>query len=66
MRRGIDKGNCSLCLGNEDAKHTLLNCPETAREEYDTFCKKWPNNKELLYTYRKIVNCISEEHVYGN
>jgi hypothetical protein len=33
IRRGLGKGTCPLCRGNEDAKHTLLSCPETKKIE---------------------------------
>jgi hypothetical protein len=29
VRRGFERGRCHLCLGEEDAKHILLKCPET-------------------------------------
>jgi hypothetical protein len=29
IRRGFERGRCPLCLGEEDAKHILLKCPET-------------------------------------
>jgi hypothetical protein len=31
IRRGLKKGTCPLCRGNEDAKHVLLSCPETKK-----------------------------------
>jgi hypothetical protein len=40
IRRGMDKGSCPLCLGNEGAINILLSCPET---------KKWKT--EFLFKY---------------
>jgi hypothetical protein len=34
-RRGRDRGNYSLRLGNENAKHILLNCIETEQQEIE-------------------------------
>jgi hypothetical protein len=41
IRRGIDKGNCPLCLGNEGAKHIPLSCPERKGRKMEFVCKKW-------------------------
>jgi hypothetical protein len=36
IRRGLERGRCPLCLGEEDVKHIILKCFETKkwREQY--------------------------------
>jgi hypothetical protein len=53
IRRGIDKGNCPLCLGNEGAKRILLSCPETKGRRMEFLCKKWLIMNEEL-PHRKV------------
>jgi hypothetical protein len=31
IRRGLEKGRCPLCWGEEDAKHILLKCKESKK-----------------------------------
>jgi hypothetical protein len=38
-RKGIEKGICPLCLGKEDIKHILLECPETTNWGKEIMCK---------------------------
>jgi hypothetical protein len=50
IRRGLEKGTCPLCRGNEDAKHTLLRCPETKKWRMQFINKKWLCiNEELAH-----------------
>lgn len=41
IRRGSDRGRSPLCLGEEDAKHILMNCPETKKWREELVCNKW-------------------------
>jgi hypothetical protein len=41
IRRGLKKGTCPLCRGNEDIKHILLSCPETKKWRMQFMSKKW-------------------------
>jgi HKD family nuclease len=45
-------------LGEEDAKHILLNCPETKKWREELLCSKWLNKNEDI-AYRKIINCTN-------
>jgi hypothetical protein len=38
-RKGVEKGTCPLCLGEEDTKHILLECPETNDWRTEMLCK---------------------------
>lgn len=38
---GIGTGNCSLCWGNENVEHVVLNCPKTRKWRMTFLYKKW-------------------------
>jgi hypothetical protein len=39
-RKGVEIGTCPLCLGKEDTKHILLECPETKDWRMEMLCKR--------------------------
>jgi hypothetical protein len=39
-RKGVEKGTCPLCLGKENTKHILLECPETKTWRTEMLCKR--------------------------
>lgn len=39
IRRGIDKGNCPLCLGNKGAKRIPLSCRREKGEKWNLYAK---------------------------
>jgi hypothetical protein len=49
IRRGSDRGRCPLYLGEVDAKHILIKCPEA-------MCNKWLIINEDI-ACRKIISC---------
>jgi hypothetical protein len=52
-RRGSVREKCPLCLGEEDAKHRLIKCPETKKWR-EKLCNKWLIINEDV-AYRKIL-----------
>jgi hypothetical protein len=62
IRRGWEKRTCPLRRGNEDAKHTLLSCPETKKWRIQFINKKWLCISEEP-AHKKIVNCINKAHI---
>jgi hypothetical protein len=58
IRRGLERGMCSLYLGEEDAKHILVKCPETKKRREERVCIKWLNMNEDR-AYRKIISCTN-------
>jgi hypothetical protein len=58
-RKGVEKGTCPLCLGKEDTKHILLECPETNDWRMEMLCKRWLDiNDEVAY--RKVLSCTKK------
>jgi hypothetical protein len=58
-RKGVEKGTCALCLGKEDTKHILLECPETKTWRTEMLCKRWLDiNGEVAY--RKMLSCTNK------
>jgi hypothetical protein len=58
-RKGIEKETYPLCLGEEDSKHILLECPETKSWRKEMLCKQWLDiNEEVVY--RKILSCTNK------
>jgi hypothetical protein len=48
VRRNADKGRCSLCLGEEDVKHILLDCKNRKHWRIKLIHDKWLSmNKEV-------------------
>jgi hypothetical protein len=41
-----------MCLGEENAKHILIKCPETNKWRDELLCDKWLNINEAI-AYRK-------------
>ena len=59
-RRNTGKGRCALCLGEEDAKHLLLDCRGTGNWRLQFVNDGWLNmNKEVAY--RKMLQCTSKD-----
>jgi hypothetical protein len=58
-RKGVEKGTCSLCLGKEDTKHILLECPETKNWRMKMLCKRWLDINEEV-AYRKMLSCTKK------
>jgi hypothetical protein len=58
IRRGCKRGRCPLCLGEEDAKHILLKCPETKKWREELVCSKWVDINEDI-ACRKIISCTN-------
>jgi hypothetical protein len=52
----VEKGTCPLCLGKEDTKHILLECPETNDWRMEMLCKRWLDINEDI-AYRKVLSC---------
>ena len=62
VRRNADKGRCPLCLGEEDAKHILLECKGTKHWREKLIHDKWLSmNNEVAY--RKIIEITSRTHI---
>jgi hypothetical protein len=58
-RKGVEKGTCPLCLGKEDIKHILLECPETKDRRMEMLCKRLLDiNKEIAY--KKVFSCTKK------
>jgi hypothetical protein len=55
-RKGVEKGTCPLCLGKEDTKHILLQCPENKTWRTEMLCKRWLDINEEI-AYRKMLSC---------
>jgi hypothetical protein len=49
----------SLCLGKEDTKHILLECPETKTWRTEMLCKRWLDINEGI-AYRKLLSCTNK------
>jgi hypothetical protein len=62
IRRGLEKGRCLLCSGEEDVKHILLKYKESKkwREEWPN--SNWPNINEDL-VYKKIIYCTNVNRI---
>jgi hypothetical protein len=58
IRRGLEKGRCPLCLGEEDEKHILLKCKESKKWREEWVNSNWPSINEDL-VYKKIVGCTN-------
>ena len=62
-RGDVDKGRCLICLGEEDAKHILLDCKKTKHWRMKLIHDKWSNtNKEVAY--RKIIKIKKKHEVH--
>jgi hypothetical protein len=58
IRRGLEKGRCPLCWGEEDAKHILLKCIASKKWGKEWVNSNWSNmNEDLLY--KKTVCCTN-------
>jgi hypothetical protein len=50
VKQNIDKGRCPLCLGEEDAKHIVLDCKDTNHWRMKLIYHKRLNiNKKVAY-----------------
>jgi hypothetical protein len=58
-RKGVEKGTCLLCLGKEDTKHILLECPENNDWRMEMLCKRWLDINEKI-VYRKVLSCTKK------
>jgi hypothetical protein len=56
-RKGTEKGTCRLCLGEEDSKHILLECPE--KEKKRNVVKQWLDTNEEV-VYRIMLSCTNK------
>jgi hypothetical protein len=56
IRKGFERGRCPLCLGEEGAKHIILECCETKKWREKYVHSNWLNMNEDL-TYKKITCC---------
>jgi hypothetical protein len=67
IRRGSDRGRFPPCLGEMEAKHIMLKCPETKKWREELVCNKWLNINEDI-AYRKIIICnnVTKLKVIGN
>jgi hypothetical protein len=55
----VEKGTCPLCLGKEDTKHILLECPETKNWRTEILWKRWLGVNEEV-TYKKMLSCTNK------
>jgi hypothetical protein len=55
----VEKGTCPLCLGKEDTKHILLECPETNDWRMEMLCKRWLDINEEIAN-RKVLSCTKK------
>jgi hypothetical protein len=55
IRKRFDRGRCPPCLGEKEAKHIPLKCPETNKWRNELLCGKWLNINEAI-AYRKIIS----------
>jgi hypothetical protein len=55
-RKGFERGRCPLCLGEEGAKHIILECCETKKWREKYVHSNWLNINEDL-AYKKIISC---------
>jgi hypothetical protein len=58
-RNGVEKGTCHICLGKEDTKHILLECPETNDWRMEMLCKSWLDINEGK-KHRKVLSCTKK------
>jgi hypothetical protein len=56
IRWGFERGRCPLCLGEEDAKHIILECCETNKWREKYVHSNWLNINEDL-AYKTITSC---------
>ena len=62
IRRNTDKGSCSLCLGEQDVKHILIESLEPRNLRMQFLNEKWLNmNKEVAY--RKILRRTNKDQI---
>jgi hypothetical protein len=54
IRRGLEKGRCPLCWGEEDVKHILLKCKEPKKWREEWANSNWLNINEDL-VFKKII-----------
>jgi hypothetical protein len=54
-----NKGTCPLCLGKEDTKHILLECPETKNWRTEMLCKR-RSDIDGEVVYKKIPSCTNK------
>jgi hypothetical protein len=60
--KNTDKRRCYLCLGEEDAKHILLDSWETTNWKLKFLNDEWLNmNKEVAY--RKMLRCLNKDQI---
>jgi hypothetical protein len=57
IRRGLEKGRCPLCWGEEE-KHILLKCKESKKWREEWIKSNRPNINEDL-VYKKIICCTN-------
>jgi hypothetical protein len=57
--KGVEKGTFPLCLGKEDTKHILLECPETKDWKMEMLRKRWLDINEEI-AYRKVLRCTKK------
>jgi hypothetical protein len=58
-RKGVEKGTCPLCLGKEDTKHILLECPKTKNWRTEMLSKRWLDVNEEV-ACRKVLSCTNK------
>jgi hypothetical protein len=58
-RKGVKNETCLLCLGKEDTKHSLLECPETKNWRTEMLCKRWLGINEEA-AYKKMQSCTNK------
>jgi hypothetical protein len=61
IRRGFERGRCLLCLGEEDAKHIVLECCETEKWRENYVHSNWLNINDLAY--KKIISCNNANRI---
>jgi hypothetical protein len=62
VRQNTGKGRCHVCLGEEDAKHILLDCRETRNRKLNFLNDKWLNMIKKV-AYRKMLRCTNNEQI---
>jgi hypothetical protein len=62
VRQNTAKGRWPLCLGEEDARHVLLDCLETRNWRLKFLNDKWLNMNKIV-AHRKMLRCTNKDQI---
>ena len=62
VRWNTDTGRCLLCLGENNAKHVIMDCWKTRNWRFKFLNDEWLNTNKKV-AYRNMVRCANKDQV---